>query len=391
MGTRTLRKVLIVGGGIAGPVLGLWLRRLNLEVVIAEARPGPAVADGAFLGVAPNGMNVLDAIGVAASVADRGFACAAFTFSNRSGARIGDIDRSADQARFGWPLTMIRRSDLHVTLAEEAARRGVDMRFGKRLVDLDRSNPATVAGRFEDGTEVEADIAVGCDGLHSRVRRIILPDAPAPAPMGMLDCGGFARGPAIPVPAGYNEMVFGRRAFFGAFPTSSGEIWWFHNGPVAEGPLDSAALRARILELHAGDPSWIGDVVRATPHLLGPWSLHEIVAMPRWSEGRVCLLGDAAHTMSPSAGQGASMAMEDAMVLARCLRDIDDPVVAFADFERRRRPRVEAIAAFARRSGSGKVIEGRLSEWLRDRMMPFFLRLGASTQTKSYGYRLEWD
>jgi FAD-dependent urate hydroxylase len=113
--------------------------------------------------------------------------------------------------------------------------------------------------------------------------------------------------------------------------------------------------------------------------------------MPRWHAGRVCLLGDAAHAMSPSAGQGASLALEDALVLAQCLRDLDAPAKAFAAFEKARRPRVDSIFRAAQRNGNGKAVGGAFSEWMRDRLLPFFLRLGASSQSKMYAYRLEWS
>lgn len=385
------RRALIVGGGIGGPVLGMWLRRIGMRVTIAEARTGTALAEGAFLGVAPNGMHALAAIDLAEPVRRRGFPCTSFEFSNRSGKIIGSIDRSGDERDFGFSLTMIRRSDLHTVLTEEAAARGVDLLFGKRLVDLDCSRASGVVARFADGSETEADFVVGCDGLGSTVRRTILPDAPAPRSLGLLDCGGFAPESGAPLRAGVNEMVFGRRAFFGAFRTGADEIWWFHNGPIAPDPLDPTALRSRLLELHQDDPPWIGELIERTPALLGPWPLRELAGMPRWWDGRVCLLGDAAHAMSPSGGQGASMALEDALVLARCLRDHSNPPEAFAAFEKFRRPRVDALVRFARRSGSGKAVDGAFAEWLRDHLFPIFLRFGAPTQTKSYAYRLRWE
>jgi FAD-dependent urate hydroxylase len=393
-----MRKVLIVGGGIAGPVLGMWLERLGLEVSIAEARPTAAVAEGAFLGVAPNGMNALEPLGVAATVAAAGIPCEAFQFINQKGKSIGFIDRSADGSRFGRPLTMIRRGQLNALLAEEAARRGVEIRWGKRLVSVDGSHPSHVIARFEDGTESSADILIGCDGLRSRVRSLVLPDAPAPTFSGLLDYGGFAQGIEVPVPPGINLMLFGRRAFFGAFVTPSGESWWFHNGAPGESDVeglrqhsDPAKERERLLELHREDPPWVSDIIRATPRLLGPWPIYDLLAMPRWHTDRVCLLGDAAHAMSPSAGQGASLAMEDAMVLAQCLRDVATPAEAFATFEKARRPRVDSLFRQARRNGSGKAPGSAFSAGVRDLLLPFFLRLGASAQSKTYAYRMEWN
>ncbi|HMI94210.1 MAG TPA: FAD-dependent monooxygenase, partial [Polyangiales bacterium] len=300
-----------------------------------------------------------------------------------------------DRQRFGAPLTMIRRGALHAVLAEEAQRRGVELSWGKRLAALDHSDPSRVVARFADGSEAEADVLFGADGLRSTVRALILPQAPAPEPSGLLDFGGFARCAQLPFPAGVNAMVFGRRAFFGAFTTPAGETWWFHNGP-SSGPNDphvqlpQAEIRARLLDLHREDPTWIGEIIAATPQVLGAWPIYELPTLPRWSDGRVCLIGDAAHAMSPSAGQGASLAMEDAMVVAQCLRDLDDPVHAFRVYEQRRRARVTAIFEHARRNGSGKAVAGPVAEWFRDRLLPIFLRLGAAAQSKSYGYRIDW-
>lgn len=388
---RGVRKVIIIGGGIAGPVLGMWLRRAGLQVLLAERRAGSARSEGAFLGVASNGMNVLRALGADARVAALGVPCTAFQFENAAGRPIGSIDRSQDAALFGAPLTMIRRGDLQDVLLEEARQRGVELRLGARLVALHTSE-AGVSARFEDGSTEEADLLVGCDGLRSTTRRLLMPEAPEPVFSGLWDHGGFASGVKVPVPPGVNEMVFGKRAFFGAFVTPAGEVWWFHNGPL--GPRDGdteQSVRERLLELHRDDPAWIRDVIRATPAVLGPWPLYDLRDLPRWSKGRVCLIGDAAHAMSPSAGQGASLAMEDAMALAMCLRDVDDPLRALETYERLRRPRVEAIALQARRNGSGKAPSGRASLWLRDLLLPVFLRLGGKSQSRGYAYRLDWE
>src|SRR5687767_14624608 len=100
MTTQTIRRVLIIGAGVGGPVLGMWLRRLGIDVAIAEARPEPSLGEGAFLGVAPNGMHVLDELGIAAAIAGRGVPCAAFRFRNAADRAIGFIDRRQDAERY---------------------------------------------------------------------------------------------------------------------------------------------------------------------------------------------------------------------------------------------------------------------------------------------------
>ncbi|WP_437795343.1 FAD-dependent oxidoreductase [Sorangium sp. So ce693] len=393
MTQRGVRRVVLIGGGIAGPVLGMFLQRIGVEATIFEARAAPLEQEGAFLGVAPNGMNVLADLGVARAVQARGAVCDGIRFENARGRGIGVIDQRDAARRFGAGLVMIRRGALHAALAEEAARRGVAIRYGMRLEGVDRSDPREVVARFEGGDEARGDVLIGCDGVRSRTRAAALPGAPAPGYTGLVDFGGFARCPGAPLQPGWSVMVFGRRAFFGAFAAPEGEVWWFHNSgePAPEGAAAPGPLRERILALHEGDPGWIADVVRATPEVLGPWLLHDILTMPRWHAGRVCLIGDAAHAATPHAGQGASLAMEDGMLLARCLRDEPEPERAFAAFERLRRPRVEAIVRQARRNGSRKAVSGPVAGWLRDRALPLFLRIGAAAQERAHAYRIDWE
>lgn len=377
-------KALIVGAGIAGPVLALWLRRIGFEVVVTEARPSPALAEGAFLGVAPNGMRVLDTLGVADAVAQLGHPCRAFSFSNAAGRTIGSIDRSGDERAFGWPLTMIRRADLHTALTAIVERQGIPIHFGHELTGVEQSATGLEA-RFANGARLEADLLVGCDGLRSKTRTACFPDCPRPELTGLVDLGGFARVSRLPFRPQVNQMVFGKRAFFGAFTTPEGETWWFPNGPPGEAPT-----HARLLELHRDDPPWILELVAATPHVLGPWPIHELGRVPAWTRGRVALLGDAAHAMSPSAGQGASLAMEDAMELARCLRDAPDVPTAFRAFEKLRRPRVDRIFREAQRQSNRKA-PGPIAAWFRDRLLPLFVRFGAAAQTEAYSFRIDWE
>jgi len=376
---------LIVGAGIGGPVLGMALRAQGIRVRLVEARPTSAATEGAFLGLAPNGMNALAELDLAVRARELGHVCTAFRFTNRKGKRIGAIDRSGDLDRFGHALTMIRRGDLHALLAEEAERRGIAIEYGKRLTALDAKNGVA---RFADGTEIRADVVVGCDGLRSTVRAVGFPEVAPPRFSELFDYGGFA--PRVPpeLTPGVNEMVFGRRAFFGAFATPRGETFWFHNGPPPAAKSEEVAPRERLLALHADDPPWITDLIRATPTVLGPWPLFELDPLPAWSRECVVLLGDAAHAMSPSAGQGASLAIEDAIVLARSLAAEPHRAAAFAAYERTRRPRVERIAKVARQNSGGKAPSSSFAEAMRDFVLPFFLRLGGKAQENAYEYRV---
>lgn len=393
MAAHGVRRAVIIGCGIAGPTLGIFLKRLGIDVVICERRPSEALDEGLFLGVAPNGMNVLAELDLKRAVEAVSIPCRGFEFQNARGQVIGVIDREDDEARFGARLQMIRRGDLHHVLTDAARAAGVEVHFGRALTGIDRTDPSTITARFADGNSERGDILIGCDGIQSATRRLALPDAPEPEYTGLLDFGGITSGSDVDLPVGVNVMVFGRRAFFGAFKTPDGRVWWFQNcgEKRPEAALrDASALRSHVLALHRDDPRWIGEVIESTEQIIGPFPLNDILFMPRWHDGRVCLVGDAAHATTPSAGQGASLALEDAMVLAQCVRDADAPERAFAAFERARRSRVQAIVKQSRRTGNTKAVSSPVAEWIRDRLLPLFLRLGATAQEHQYAYRVDW-
>lgn len=324
-------------------------------------------------------MAALEAAGLADSVEAIAVPCTAFRFENARGRVLGHIDRSGDRAAFGHPLSMVRRADLHAALARGAAEAGARLRLGTRVAGLLPDGRGVV---LESGETVEADVVVGCDGLRSVIRQRWFPDAPAPVDSGLVDIAGF--GPPVDgVEPGVNRMVFGRRGFFGLFVTPSGESWWFHNGRPGVGTAREVALAA-----HADDSPWIAELVRATPTVLGPWPLREVTRVPTWHRGPVALLGDAAHAMSPSAGQGASMAIEDAVVLATALLEESEVAAAFARYEAVRRGRVETIQKEARRNSNGKAVPNRVAEWFRDLALSVFLPLGGKAQSRHYGYRV---
>ncbi|MCY1082825.1 FAD-dependent oxidoreductase [Archangium lansingense] len=392
------REALIIGCGIAGPVVAMALQRAGLSATLYEARAEPAPHVGAFLNLAPNGLNALGALGLDAQVKAAGFACTGMVFRNSRGKRIGEMDGGSDAQRYGTAGIIIKRGLLHQVLLEEAVRRGIRVEFGKKLEGLQVDAGRSVTARFEDGTQARGELLLGCDGLHSRTRRLLLPDAPAPTYTKMVGCGGFLPNTLGLPPSSTMHMTFGKRAFFGYFVPTAGEIFWFNNLPQPEEPsrgalssLSAEEWRRRLLEVHAEDPSPIPDILRAMTGEIGQYPIHDIPFLPTWHQGPVCLVGDAAHATSPHAGQGASLAIEDALVLARCLRDVPDVARAFAAYEGLRKERVEKLVRQGRRNGDMKPGASPLADWVRDLLMPFFLKLGTRTTDGTYSYRIDWE
>jgi 2-polyprenyl-6-methoxyphenol hydroxylase-like FAD-dependent oxidoreductase len=369
-----MTRALIIGGGIAGTITAIALHEAGHEPLLFEAYDRTAEGVGAFLTLAVNGLDALLPLGLKDVVKSAGFD------SPRMALRLGDGTRLAEFP-LGRPLPdgtvsqTVLRSDLYVALRDEAARRGIHAEYGKRLIDASETS-SQVTAEFADGTTASGDLLVGADGLRSRVRTIIDPQAPSPRYVPLLNTGGFAEGLALEDEPGVLTMTFGKRVFFCHVVSPDGRVWWFANPPRRTEPapaelatLAGDKLRAELLDMVSRDRTRAAEIIRATRTLYPAWPTYDFPTVPVWHRGRMVIIGDAAHATSPAAGQGASMAIEDAVTLGKCLRDVPDVTQALVTYERLRRERVEAVVARGKRNGDDKVT-GPLGRIVRD----FFLR-----------------
>jgi len=385
------RRALIVGCGIAGPVLAVALHRAGITATVVEADRQPRDNEGAFLALAPNGLNVLKTLGLLEPVYEVGLPLAGMTFFNERGRRIGTIDYGDQQRLYGVESVVIRRGDLQRVLRQLATSQGVTVEFGRTLIDLD-DDGTQVTAHFADGSSTQADVLIGCDGIGSRTRRLVFPEAPAPTYTGVVGHGGFVHAANVAPTRGFMHMTYGRHAFFGHITAPDGMVWWFDTTAQAQAP-DRYAPRATdsvaLLGSRRDEPEPIGTILSAVTQSVDQIPIFDMPSLPAWHRGRICLLGDAAHATSPHAGQGASLAMEDALVLAACLRGAADPQSGFAAYESRRRARVEHLVREARRNGERKFPSSAMARAVRDLLMPLFLRLGARSLRAVYRWRAE--
>jgi FAD-dependent urate hydroxylase len=317
-------------------------------------------------------------------VLERGFPTPEILLRSSTGKSLGRGPTGTPLAD-GTCSQTLKREDLYAALTGHAASHGITVEYGKRLTDA-RPDGSRVRVLFADGTEASGDMLIGADGVHSAVRRIIDPAAPAARYERLLTTGGYVAGADVPAPVGSYEMIFGRRAFFGYVPAPNGETWWFANLPRPLEPslderqaLDSAKLRTLLLEAFADDAGPAVKLIEATAELQPLTPIHTVPSLPRWSRGPMLLIGDAAHAPSPTSGQGASLSVEDAAALAWAIRRNDSTQAAFARFEAGRRGRVERIVKWASRMNNNKA-PGPIGRSIRDAMMPIAMRLMASSK-----------
>jgi 2-polyprenyl-6-methoxyphenol hydroxylase-like FAD-dependent oxidoreductase len=394
-----MTSALIIGAGVAGPVTAMALQQAGIDAIVYEAYPRGADDAGAFLTLQINGISALRAIAADRAVAGLGFDTPTMQFFNGNGKYLGTVPNGGALPD-GTVSQTFKRADLYRSLRDEAQRRGARIEYGKRLVDAMRTGDGVTA-RFGDGTQASGDLLIGADGIRSRVRTVIDPAAPQGRYVQLLNVGGYAPGVFSDATPGDYHMVFGKRAFFGYAIAPDQSTWWFANPPRRDEPsagelaaTTSDAWRAMLLRLFAVDRSPAVDIIRATPGPLQGWATYDIPSVPTWHNDTMVLVGDAAHATSPSSGQGASMALEDAVVLAKCLRDLPAVPAAFAAYEGLRRRRVERVVAVGARSSSTKVA-GPVGRVFRDVAMPLFLKMVAGKGAASLGwvhqYRIDWD
>ncbi|MFI5715635.1 FAD-dependent monooxygenase [Nocardia sp. NPDC051750] len=383
---------LVIGGGIAGPVAATALRKAGIAARVYEAYPGPAFTIGSGLALAPNGVAALDVIGAGDAVRD--IAVPVPRMSLSVGGRLLPAPSLPDQP----PMQLVDRAELHRVLHERAVAAGVPVEFGKRLVAVDRTD-AGVTARFADGSTATADVLVGADGIRSTVRALIDPEAPGPEFTGMLGFGATVECD-IDTPAETIVFAYGKRAYYLYWPLGDGRIGWGANLPSAQYLSLTEARNVpaqRWLEIlrdtyGADDPG--GPLARATTpeQLEVTGALHIMPPVPRWYRDRMVLVGDAVHAPSNSSGQGASLAIESAIQLARCLRDIPDPRAAFASYEQLRRSRVERVAARAAKINHSKT-PGPVARKMMQVIMPIMAR--TMNPEKMVGteqrYRIDWE
>lgn len=360
--------VAIIGGGIGGLTAANALSRVGIEVAVYEAA-AQLKEVGAGVALHPNAMKVLRAIGVEENVRKAaGRSQWQVTCNWKTGRVITRTSRQQQAASFGTMGATVHRADLLDVLAG-ALQAGI-VTLGKRCTQVRPDGDLAVA-RFADGSEIEADVIVGADGIHSPVRASLFgPDAP-------WFTGKICYRSIVPA-----EAVRGAR------PSADVAQWLGPHGTIVLYPLRGEELINVVC--HYDDDgyrheSWIaecsGDEVLARyadwhKSLLRlfaaadtwyKWALYDRDPIPQWTRGRVTVLGDAAHPMLPYLGQGACQAIEDGAVLATALSaEASDPLTGLARYERTRRPRASRVVLASRERGLSNHLTSRWAAWRRD-------------------------
>jgi 2-polyprenyl-6-methoxyphenol hydroxylase-like FAD-dependent oxidoreductase len=359
----SVRSALVVGGGIGGVTAAIALRRIGWDVTVLER--AASISDvGSGITLFPNALRSLDVLAAGDAVRAVGAPPPAAGLQKPDGRVVVDV--SAVPSVGG--IYAFHRADLHRVLRSFLPD-GV-LRPGTDVTDAGPAGGADGAGArvtLADGSTLTADLVVAADGLRSTVRAALWPDHPGPRYAGYTSWRAVTAEPVAGIE--YGGETWGRGERFGTLPLRDGRVYWFAtaNVPAGESGAPHEEVRRRFGGWHDPIPRLLAatppdDVLRLDIH-----DLH--LPLPPFARGRVALLGDAAHAMTPDVGQGACQAIEDAVTLAAALGGEPDVPRALSVYDDQRRPRTRSIVKAAKRAGRLAQAEGAVAVAVRDLMM----------------------
>lgn len=383
----------IIGAGIAGLTLALCLKKQGHDPVLFEMRGREAlVTEGAFITLAPNAINALRMTGLADIVAESGLITTGIELLDERGRRLGYAEQADHPQAFGAPSVTIARGVLMEILATACEACGVAIHYRTSPTDIDDLRDR-VRVKTDDGRHHVFGWLAACDGLRSRTRRHAFPEAPRPKFTGLIGTGGIASADDVASTGGTMRMVFGHCAFFGYLKQGNGPVYWFNSYPAQKPDAGHAPsfYVERLRLMHRADAPVVDAILKHVPQIARDYPIFDMPPLPSWHRGRIVLLGDAAHAIGPHSGQGAAMAIEDAVALTACVGLEGNITQAFRRFEIMRRARVEEVARVTARNGGQKRASGWFGRLVRRVMLPLVLPVGIRAGRALLTYRMDAD
>ncbi len=349
-------RAIVAGGGVAGSASAIALARIGADVTVYEAYQDPGGPVGSHVSLAVNGLRALAALDCLEPVQQAGFPVARHRMWSGRGRLLGDVARGRRPDDDLLSVTLMR-ADLVTALRQEALRSGARVVTGQRLTGT------------ADALAAGADLIVGADGIWSAVRRDLDPAAPQPAYAGLYSVSGRSGGARLPagLPRDGFNWIFARHGVFIFLPAPDGSVWWTAQVADRQPPSDPAAVSAAGLAALFSGEEQAAAVLRAATTVGAAYPGHVLAPVTCRFAGTTVLIGDAAHPAG--AGQGASMALEDAVVLARELAAAGATEAGLAAFDRQRHERSGQLARTEAANRDAKTA-GPVASRMRELIMP---------------------
>lgn len=359
---QTAKKIIIIGGGIGGAATALALHRAGFEPVVYE-RTKELREVGAGIALWANATHILKNLGLLEEALRIGYLTTNYQFNSQSGNSLVNIPVDT----FELPVIGIHRAELHQLLWRNVPHEKFVL--GQTFERFEQEGEK-VRAYFSSGLTVEGDALIGADGLRSRVRAALLGDQP-PIYRNFKTWRGLTDYVPKEYRPGYIQEFLGRGKGFGFMMLGKGRMYWYAAATAPPAQPDAPIGRKKELETMFQD--WFASV----PELITTTDeanilttdLYDRAPTKSWSKQNITLLGDAAHPMLPTMGQGACTALEDAFVVAKCLKEQANPTAAFQQYESERFPRTKLIVEQSLQAGKMGELNNPFGVALRNTFM----------------------
>ncbi|MEW2633900.1 FAD-dependent monooxygenase [Streptomyces sp. NPDC048389] len=384
---RTTAHAVVVGSGIGGLTAAVALRQRGWEVTVLE-RAHSLEPVGAGIGLAPNSQRALDVIGLGDEIRDLAAWQGPGGMRNPSGRWLSRTDSAAAAERFGGPLVLVHRATLIDRIVRRLPEGAVRTGCPAELADAGTAGGRPARVTTPDG-DIEADLVIGADGIHSAVRRAIFPRHPGPVYAGFTTWRTVVPAPEQPFEP---HETWGAGALWGTQPLKDGRVYAYAAAVAPPGAHaaddEQAELLRRFGDWHDPVP---GIIAAAEPGRLLRNDVHHMTTpLPVFHRGRTVLLGDAAHAMAPTLGQGGNQAVEDAVVLAHHTGDGQDLGAGLAAYSAERLPRTTAIVRKSAQVARLMSLTGRPAVAVRDTLLSAVSRLGPGVVLRTFDGIADW-
>jgi 2-polyprenyl-6-methoxyphenol hydroxylase-like FAD-dependent oxidoreductase len=361
-----MNDAIIIGGGIGGLTAAIALQRRGIAAHVYEAAPELRTV-GAGIWVPVNALQVLERLGVVQALRCAGAMLERAELLDYRRGVLQTVDLRTIEQRYGFATIAIHRARLHEALVAELAKG--TLHLGKVCHQIEQD--AQVAQvQFADGSAAQGSVVLAADGIRSAIRRQLFPEAQLRY-SGQSSYRAVVRARLPPDLENGGQEIWGRGCRFGFSSIGGDDVYWYATLDSPPGVTESTdQAKAQLQELFAPFPAPVSNLIAAAD----AWQLirteiYDLRPMPTWHQGRVALLGDAAHATTPNLGQGGAQAIEDAWVLAESLAHNAAPADAFVAYQRVRQAKATMIVNRSWQMGKLAHLKNPLGRALRNALM----------------------
>ncbi len=365
---KTMKKVTIIGGGIAGLTTAIALEKIGIKTTIFEAAP-EIKAVGAGIGLGANAIKAFQYLGIADEILKAGRLLEAFTVYDQAGKPITHTDSKAVSAKYGADNFTIHRAVLHEILLSKIDPYSIET--NQKAVDIEQKEDSIII-KFQSGMTYETDYLIVADGIHSPIRQKLLPNS-KPRYAGYTCWRGVIDNSELNLTEA--SETWGAAGRMGILPMANNKIYWFAcvNAPQND-PTMKAYQIADVQRIFKDFHTPISEVLAHTKQeQVMRNDIIDLEPISQYAFNNIVLIGDAAHATTPNLGQGACQAIEDAVILADEIKANENMAIAFENFEKRRLKRTHYVVNTSRVMGKVAQLQNTLLMGLRNaafRLLP---------------------